>query len=110
MTKVPRDVVTIRLCVLAVHTAAAAVLVQSSQPKAHLEVFLVLERIVVLSVRHRAGLEPAVEHAVVPPQHALALPRRDGQVVNEVPVQVVHLQWYTQCCYKVRSGSLGAAD
>mmetsp|Transcript_6291 Transcript_6291/g.12437 ORF Transcript_6291/g.12437 Transcript_6291/m.12437 type:complete len:589 (+) Transcript_6291:533-2299(+) len=53
-----------------------------------LELLLVLERVVALSVGHGAGLEPAVEHLL----HSLQVPppllRRDRDVVDGVLVQV----------------------
>ena len=57
----------------------------------HLEELLVLEGVVRLPVRHGARLEPAVEHVIHPPQGAPPPPAGDRQVVDEVPVQVVHL-------------------
>jgi hypothetical protein len=46
---------------------------------------------VYLAVGHAAALKPAVEHVVDAPQQALALAAGDGDVVDEVPVQVVNL-------------------
>lgn len=56
-----------------------------------LEELGVLEGIVQLRVGHAARFKPAVKHLVHAPQHPLALPAGDGQVVDEVPVQVRHL-------------------
>ena len=53
-----------------------------------LEELAVLERIVVLRVRHRPRLEPAVEHRGDSPQHPVARRRRDLDVVDELLVQV----------------------
>jgi hypothetical protein len=44
-----------------------------------------------LAVGHAAALKPAVKHIVNAAQHALALAAGDGDVINEVTVQVVNL-------------------
>ncbi len=59
---------------------------------ARLKEVLVLERVVDLGDRHGAAFEPAVEDVVHAPQRPAALPRRDGDVVDEVPVQVRDLR------------------
>lgn len=65
--------------------------VQREAVSACLNKVLVLKWVVVLAVRHGAGLEPAVEDGVVTLERALPLSRWDLQVVDEVPVQIVHL-------------------
>ncbi len=61
----------------------------------HLHELLVLERVVILSIWHGAGLKPAVENGIIPPEHALALAGGDLQVVDEVAMQVLHLHRHT---------------
>ena len=74
------------------------------EQRRHLHELLVLERVVILPVRHGAGLEPAVEDSVIPPEHALALAGGDLQVVDEVAVQVVHLHRHTSSAMLPDSG------
>ena len=59
-----------------------------------LEALLVLERVVQLRVRHGARLEPAVEDVLdaLQRREARAPLRRNLDVVDEVPVQICHLQ------------------
>ena len=57
-----------------------------------LKELLVLEWVVQLAVGHAATLKPAVKHLLHTTQLALALLAGDGDVVNEVPMQVSHLQ------------------
>ena len=52
---------------------------------------LILERIVLLSVRHRTRLEPAIKHLRHTVQHALTLLTGDLQVINAVAVKISHL-------------------
>mmetsp|Transcript_63686 Transcript_63686/g.184702 ORF Transcript_63686/g.184702 Transcript_63686/m.184702 type:complete len:476 (-) Transcript_63686:842-2269(-) len=56
--------------------------------EALLELILVLEGVVLAAVWHGPALEPTVEDLVHALQHALALLRRDGDVVDEVAVEV----------------------
>mmetsp|Transcript_171978 Transcript_171978/g.551233 ORF Transcript_171978/g.551233 Transcript_171978/m.551233 type:complete len:309 (+) Transcript_171978:1169-2095(+) len=53
-----------------------------------LEVFLVLERVVLAAVGHGTTLKPAVEHLVDSLQDSLALLGGDGDVIDEMPMDV----------------------
>ena len=53
---------------------------------------LLFKRVVHLAVWHGSRLKPAVKYLVHAPQHACACCIRDRQFVDEVPVQVGHLQ------------------
>ena len=57
----------------------------------HQEVVLVLEGVVHLSIGHRATFKPAVKDVIHTPQGPFATRAGDGDVVNEMPVQVTHL-------------------
>ena len=52
---------------------------------------LVLKGVVQLAVGHAAALKPAVKDLLHPPQHPFALLAGNGDVVDEVPVQICHL-------------------
>ena len=56
-----------------------------------LKELLVLKGVVQLAVGHAAALKPAVKHLLHSMQVPLALLAWDGDVVNEVPVQICHL-------------------
>lgn len=57
-----------------------------------LEELLVLEGVVQLAIGHAATLKPAVKHLLHAAQLPLALLARDSDVINEVPMQICHLQ------------------
>lgn len=57
-----------------------------------LKELLVLKRVVQLAVGHAATLKPAVKHLLHTMQLPFALLAGDGDVVDEVPMQVSHLQ------------------
>lgn len=57
-----------------------------------LEEVLVLKGVVQLAVGHAAALKPAVKNLLHSAQHPLALLAGNGDVVNEVPVQICHLR------------------
>ena len=72
-----------------------------------LKELFVLKGVVQLRVGHAPRLEPAVKDFINSAQHALALAAGDGQVVYEVPVQVLYLQ-NTCLLYKLRASALTA--
>lgn len=53
---------------------------------------LVLKGVMQLAVGHASALKPAVKDLLNTAQISLALLAGDGDVVNEVPVQICHLQ------------------
>ena len=57
-----------------------------------LKELLVLKGVVQLAVGHAATLKPAVKHLLHTMQLPLALLAGDSDVVDEVPMQVSHLQ------------------
>ena len=93
---------TLRTCLL--HRTCSWGICKSSDPchctgylnpralRTHREKGLVVKGIMDLGVGHAATLEPAVEDVRHAPQDALALARGDGQLVDKVTVQVIHLQ------------------
>ena len=58
----------------------------------HLKKGFVLEGVMNLGDRHRAALEPAVEDVIHTPQRPTALARRDGNVIDKVPMQIRNLR------------------
>ena len=60
--------------------------------KVALEELLVLKGVVQLAVGHAATLKPAVKHLLHSMQVPLALLAGNSDVINEVPVQISHLQ------------------
>jgi hypothetical protein len=55
------------------------------------ELFLVLKRIVILSVRHRATIKPRIEHVRDPVHHFATFLARKSHLIDDVFVEVLHL-------------------